>query len=361
MRKRPDSQYLYLNFSVDGKRVVRRTKYTHDQIKKVKKEVLPLVRAKILSGEIVVQKKKPQDVSFEFYCKVYLQTKERTLKPSTYSKYVNVVKVWSRHFKGRKITSIKLSEIKEIVYSQKVQAGSIKQYLGNLRGIFEEAVYDEVIPSNPCKKIKPPRDLTKKEVFPFTSDEVITIIDNASGWYQNFLATAFYTGARVGELFALKWQNINFAKKRIYIDSTRGDYEEGSTKTNKARYIPIFENLLPYLKNQRRKTGMKTYVFLTEFGKDLRPSNVREYQWKPLLKRLHLPYRTMYQTRHTFATTLLNSKKFSMNEIASMLGHSNIQMLIKHYNKYMEDEISKIDTSFEPFCNGLGHSDAKSA
>ena len=266
--------------------------------------------------------------------------------------------MWIRNFNGRDITTIKASEIKNCLIG--IKHGRYKTLLSVLKQILDEACLDEALTANPCDNIKPPKNYIK-EIVPFDQDEMENIILNANGWFKNFLATAFYTGVRTGELFALKWQNIDFDKKRFYIDSTRGDYIEGTTKTGKGRYIPMFDILIPYLKEQKCKTGMKTYVFLTDNGKNLKPSNLRAYLWKPLLKRLNIPYRKIYITRHTFATMLLNSGDFSLNQIASILGHSNIGMLVKHYNKFIQDENTKVDTTLDPFSSNFCDISVKSA
>lgn len=329
---------------MNGKRYIFPTQTTD---KKELENKIVLLKAGILDGSLNLEREAKILKTFKYYSEIYLNTK--SVKPSTKNIYNNMLKRWNKHFAKREVDTIKPSEIKSILYGFNVGSGKSKQYLSMVRGVFYEAILDEAIINNPCANIKPPRNITKKEIFPFELDEVNRILEGANGWFKNYLATAFYTGARSGELYALKWQNIDFRKKRIYIDASRGEYEEGTTKTGKTRYVPIFDKLIEYLKNQELLTGMKTYVFLTEHGKNLLPSNVQKFYWKPLLFRLKIPYRKIYTTRHTFATTLLNSGKFNLNQIASLLGHSNIGMLIRHYNKYIEDENNRIDTSLNPF------------
>lgn len=341
-----------MNLSINGKRYTKQTKFRKDKKedwKRAEEEFLPVFRAKIISGEISLDKKESVKKTFEYYSEIYLKTKE--LKPSSQRVYKDNVRRWNTHFKGRDITAIKPSEIKEVLYSYNVKSSAARQYLMVLRGVFDEAILDKAISENPARMIKPPRTIKKKddEVFPFEQYEVDMILKGANGWFRNFLAFAFYTGARTGEVIAMKWQNIDFKRERIYIDATRDRYEEGTTKTGKSRYIPLFEPLVSYLKEQEKITGMKTYVFLTDLGNHPIGSNMRLYQWEPLLKRLKIPYRNLYQTRHTFATTLLNSKEFSMNEVAEILGHSNINMLILHYNKFLKGNLDKINTKFDPF------------
>ncbi|MEA3289553.1 MAG: site-specific integrase [Campylobacterota bacterium] len=351
IRERKNSPYLQINLSINGKRYTKQTKFLKDKKedwKRAKEEFLPVFRAKIISGEISLDKKESSIKTFKYYSELYIKTK--VLKPSTTKTYKAFLNRWNSHFGSKDIKTIKPSEIKEVLYNFNVKSSASNQYLIIIRGVFDEAVLDEIIQDNPARKIKAARSQPKTDVvFPFDQDEVNTILDGANGWLKNFLAFAFYTGARTGEIIAMKWQNVDFKKKRIYIDATRGHYEEGTTKTGKARYIPLFDSLVPYLKEQETRTGLHTYVFLTDNGKHTCSQNLGDVYWKPLLKRLRIPYRSIYQTRHTFATTMLNSKKLSMNQLALILGHSTIQMIIKHYNKFLQDELEQINTNINPF------------
>ena len=96
---------------------------------------------------------------------------------------------------------------------------------------------------------------------------------------------------------------------------------------------------------------MKTYVFLTDRGCFLKSSNVAKFFWYPLLKKLNIPKKVIYNTRHTFATNMISSSHFSLNQIASWMGHSNIRMLVSHYNKYISSELDKFDTKIDVFSN----------
>jgi integrase len=331
---------------VNGKRIQKSAR-TSDV--KIAEQRLDELRAGLLSGYVTLEKEEDVEKhTFGYYSEIYIKTKH--LKPSTKQTYRLGLKRVGEFLDDRDITSIKPSEIKMILHEFNLMSSTYKQYLKLIRGVFNEAILDLAISYNPCEKIKAPKD-DSEEIFPFTQDELNRIIEHSDGWFQNFIATAFYTGCRVGELFALKWQNVDFKNKRIYIDSTRGDYKEGTTKTGKSRYVLLFDNLVKYLTAQRKKTGMREYVFLTDSGRNLIPANVRNYFWKPILKQLNIPFRKMGATRHTFATIMLQDGSFTINQVAKMMGHANIQMIIKHYNRYLKDEISGIDTAIDPFKN----------
>ncbi len=50
-----------------------------------------------------------------------------------------------------------------------------------------------------------------------------------------------------------------------------------------------------------------------------------------------------------YVTMMLSSGKFSINHIAQMMGHTNIEMLIHKYNKFIPSEVRKIDKSIGLF------------
>lgn len=344
---RKDSQFIWVTFSVNKKRYRKKTKFeaTKSNLKLVQNEVLPVMMHKIKAGEILLEKDKNNN-KFEYYSKLFLKTK-RSLKENTYKAHYNKTNFWNNIFKNRDITSIKKSEVKKIIFYLNIEVVSMKGYLCTLRGIFNEAIDDEVLERN-AADIKLPKTKAK-EILPFSKEEVKKLLDNAEGFFKCFLAVAFYTGCRTGELLAMKWQNIDYANKRIWIDATVGSYKENIPKTGKSRYVPIFDFLIPYLKEQEKRTGLGNYVFCTKSKKPYASTNLYQYFWKPLLKRSKIPLRRLYETRHTFATNMLDSKLFSLNQIAAWLGHSSVQTLIQNYNKFIPSEIAKFDSNFDVF------------
>ena len=92
------------------------------------------------------------------------------------------------------------------------------------------------------------------------------------------------------------------------------------------------------------------FFYLCMYGTPFNDGNrIRDYHWKRLLEKLELPYQRLYDTRSSFATMMLSSGKFSINHIAQMMGHTNIDMLIHKYNKFIPSEVRKIDKSIGLF------------
>ena len=62
-----------------------------------------------------------------------------------------------------------------------------------------------------------------------------------------------------------------------------------------------------------------------------------------------IDYRDLKNCRHTFAVIAIESKAFTMQEIADMLGHSSLKMLIEHYAKYIKGKGLNANTKIDLF------------
>ncbi|SFV54861.1 Phage integrase [hydrothermal vent metagenome] len=287
-------------------------------------------------------------IKFSHYSSLYLEFKEHELKPSTYYKYQNIVSARILpYFQDREINTIKPSDIKKWLYNiEDVGAKSKKHYIGVLSGIFQEALYDDVISKNPVKQIRIPK-YEKPTITPFTADEVYRILNHAKNYnYKHYLAIAFYTGMRSGEIIALKKTDIDFHRRLISVSRSRGIFGESTPKTKYSiRQIPIIDSLLPYLQDIYNHHDYD-YLFINQYKRPYRDNNVFTYKfWQPSLKELNIEYRRPYNTRHTYATNMLYNQLVSPVQLAQLLGHANTQMVYDVYVNYLEKQFDNFDNS----------------
>lgn len=171
----------------------------------------------------------------------------------------------------------------------------------------------------------------KKDPDPFTANERDAILSELYRnikthpiWYHYFV-TAFYTGMRTGELMGLSWDQIDFNSKTILVDRVVSDGElRMSTKTDKTRTVPMLPIVFDALTQMKQYTFLQgAHVFALQDQLDTRlcwPKPISQ-QFQKVLRKLGIRQRPAYNTRHTFATTMLmdNAKP---GAAAKILGHS---------------------------------------
>lgn len=156
------------------------------------------------------------------------------------------------------------------------------------------------------------------------------------------IVLCLYTGVRIGELLALTWQDIDFGKGLLFVSKSCHDGNDGqnhiriidSPKTvNSRRVIPLPKQILPLLKNLKRRS---TCEYIIADGN--KPVFVRSYQrtFELLLKKLHIPHRGFHSLRHTFATRAIECG-MDVKTLSELLGHKNATITLNRYAHSLMD------------------------
>lgn len=212
--------------------------------------------------------------------------------------------------------------------------------------VLTRAVRAKVIDTNPFIFIEPLSKTSVKkaeveddDVAVFTLEEaerlMVVIPYEAS---RNMILFLLWTGLRLGEAAALKWDDWNEQQKTITVRRTRTS-KSGilqTPKTGKARTIILTLRATQALAAQRELTGANEFVFCS--GARLKPFNtcevVKHEQWGRWLAAAGLPYRKPYATRHTFASWMLMAGE-SESYVAQTLGHNSVQMIRQVYGHFI--------------------------
>lgn len=155
------------------------------------------------------------------------------------------------------------------------------------------------------------------------------------------------TGARPGEILALKWKNVNFSAEKIKIETTilalpKVGIVEAPPKTKAGiREITIPVQMCEILKTLRGSGKIMymcrpdDYVFHTARGTAFFPSNIRR-DWKKILAGACVEYKSLKTWRHTHATQLL-AKGVPLLEVSKRLGHSKPSHTLNLYGHAIPD------------------------
>jgi integrase len=289
-------------------------------------------------------------MTFDHYANLYLKFKKNELKNSTFEKYQSIIELrLLPTFQNIPITEIKTSDIKLwLLDIEDVGGKSKRTYMGVIKGIFDEALYDELIEKNPVSRIRLPK-VTKSIIYPFTPDEVKNILQTAEMVnYKNYLNIAFFTGMRSGEIIGLKKEDIDLKNKILQIRRTRSRFGETTPKTRgSSRDIPILDSLFPLVESLYNLHD-HDYLFKTQYNEPYRDTNVFvDRYWKPSLESLGISYRRPYNTRHTYATNMLYRNLVTPVELAQLLGHSSTEMVFNVYVAYLDQNYKTFDRTID--------------
>lgn len=185
------------------------------------------------------------------------------------------------------------------------------------------AVSKKKLAFNPIVNVKRLKGRTKP-IIAYSMQEIKLLLDNLSTYrLYAFFYLACHTGARRGELVALRWSDLNFNNQTLSINKTRGkssgiDYEEDTTKNeNGMRSIELSLPTIEILKAHKERQNLEQmvfgnawqdtgYIFTKEDGSPIDPTRPY-FIFKRALQELNLRNEPLHVLRHTHITELLRS------------------------------------------------------
>ena len=146
---------------------------------------------------------------------------------------------------------------------------------------------------------------------------------------------ALTTGMREGELFGLRWVDVNLAAGALHL------VKQLKTRSSRRQVLLVsvaVDALTRHLTGQREERHLlgsawddHGLVFSNTVGRPLHPSNFLQRSFYPLLARAELPHIRFHDLRHSAATLLLGLG-IHPKIVSEMLGHSQIGITLDLYS-----------------------------
>lgn len=213
----------------------------------------------------------------------------------------------------------------------------IRAIVATLRSIWKYARAWGYVTSNPFEALMLPR-LEPSSRRTFTLPEVQQIIAEAPVQHKLLYRLAAETGLRIGELLALKWEDVNGQSITVSRSLFRGRL--GNPKSRAGyRTVAISDALARDLgdgTDAARRYGGEDYIFQTRVHTPIRASNFSARCFRPLLRRLGIEG-SFHSFRHANAT-MMDELGVPMKVRQQRLGHARAAVTMDTYTHTSQDE-----------------------
>ncbi len=241
--------------------------------------------------------------------------------------------------------------------SDRIKAGATKETVNRdvaaLKAAISKAVDWEIIDQHPLAKVKPLKRDSKAKVRYLSENEekslrkalqkrdmtIKSSRDSANQWrkergyeplpslkasnYADHLTPivllTINTGLRRGEVFNLKWHDINQQTKTLTVTGA-------TAKSGETRHIPLNDEAITILKNWRKQVTDTDRVFP---GKDRKRLDNIKTSWTKLVTDAKVENFRFHDLRHSFASKLV-MKGVPLNTVRELLGHSDLKTTLRY-------------------------------
>lgn len=244
--------------------------------------------------------------------------------------------------------------LKFIGEKESLSPATINRIRSTAQTIYSDAIADGILTQNPVSAI--PRNSEKKKTrkvdFWGTDAEILAYLQGAreiGPEFELFAAIALNTGARIGEITALQYCDVELDPtqlggviwiRKIYEKSSRTVVDR--TKSGKDRFVPIppklFEHLVSYF-SRRPAKKIADFLISVDGSKPINPERITVMH-RTAIKKAGVKYITPHDLRRTYATKYRRDGG-AKDDLQVILGHSS-SVVTDIYAKTTKESVKKM-------------------
>lgn len=283
----------------------------------------------------------------------WLEQVKRRVEPGTHADYVR----WNRLYVEPYVGAISLARLTEedveammsALEDKGLSAKTVRCARSLLIAALDMAVRRDKVRKNVARLTVAPRQVKAKTNDKLDAKQAGAVLKVLWGDRNYALAAlALSLGVRPGELYALRWPQVNLKTATLTIAAslkrtTEGWYLKGP-KTDASRRTLVLPNYLvatlkDHQANQKaeklyRKDG---FVFCDLAGEPLKQRDVLAW-WHDATQRAGVGRRRFYCSRHSAATIMLNNG-VDLEVVSKILGHNGLAITSDIYAEVGEEKV----------------------
>jgi integrase len=238
---------------------------------------------------------------------------------------------------GRRLNDITHLNIESFIDNQlkrPISKNTIHHYITDLNSLFNWAIKEEIISSNPVKKVNR-RRITPDKVIKqgFIPEEIMKCESVLEGPELLFFRFLKYTGARLSEALGAKWEDVDYSNLEIIL--------RGKKTRESLRKVPMCRGLFETLKVLEGFKDDSPYLFHHKDGlRILR----RDKVFKKVIRLTGIKI-TAKDLRDYFASTIgMGSEEYTPDivTVSELLGHTNLNTTKKYLYSLKERRVRAI-------------------
>lgn len=266
-------------------------------------------------------------VTWEKWIERVLEKYRIEYRASTYWNYKHCLNKWFNPLWNKKfVDEIKPSDVHSAVFEGAASCSSYTQrgLLKIVKRVFNLAIEEGIIVRNPAVGIRVRCAEANQAVL--NKNEIEILLKEAKRTDHRFFphwTLAILTGMRSGELYSLRWTDVDFVTGKISISKAWTRYNgEGPTKTAKARICPISNECRRFLEELKLKTARDSEFVLPRLWEWQQGDQAKIL--KNFCEEIGITPIKFHDLRATFITQMLNNG-VPLSKVMAIVGHSSLK------------------------------------
>jgi integrase len=230
--------------------------------------------------------------------------------------------------------ALKLKHGSPLRHPEGLKTSTILGFLKIIKPSLKWAMEKGYIKQNPADGIKLPK-ADREEIRVFESGEIKALLEVANpSWFRDMILLAYRTGMRRGEIYGLRWEDMDFTIGFLMVRRSIASYAPAiklinPPKTKKAYRKILLDDITLTMLKKRKSDSASDWIFADQDGDLLSPWCTTKYMAKTC-KSAKIAHRCFHTLRHSHATHLL-SKGINPKVIQERLGHSTLSQTLDTY------------------------------
>jgi integrase len=211
-----------------------------------------------------------------------------------------------------------------------------------LSAILRTAVKWGHLHENPARGVDLPTLKCVRPKWALTRAQAAALVAALPSLARTLVGLAILSGLRRGELFALRWKDVNEDARLLTVREAVYDGTFSTPKTQAgSRQIPLSDAALRLImdrKAQAKNVAPDALMFATRLGKPISPNNVLRRAIFPACERLEIPRATWLTFRRTYSSWS-HDRGVPGKIVAQLMGHANVDTTLNVYTQVLDGSV----------------------